>query len=93
MIFRLSLFCCGLGHNTWEKRVSSGLKSISVRGEAIALLLISEGKGGYAQASVKEVWVGEDEKELVHFLPQYSQGSLVASSRTNSDYHAGNIVG
>lgn len=39
------------------KEVNSGLKSVSVRGEAIALLLISEEKAGYAQASVKEVWV------------------------------------
>lgn len=73
--------------------MSSGLKIISVRGEAIALLSISEGKGGYAQASVKEVWVGGMKKELVQFLPWYSQGSLVASNRTDSDYHAGNIVG
>lgn len=56
MIFRLSLFCCCLGHNTWEKKVSSGLKSISVRGEAIALLLISEEKrrvcSGFCKGSV-----------------------------------------
>ena len=50
MIFRLSLFCWGLSYNMWEKKVDSGLKSIDVRGEAIALLLMSEEKGGCAQA-------------------------------------------
>ena len=67
MISRLSLFCWGLSYNMWEKKVDSGLKSINVRGEAIALLLMSEEKGGCAQAFLKEVWVRGMKKELVHF--------------------------
>lgn len=57
MIFMLSVFCWGLSYNMWEKKVDSALKSIDVRGEAIALILMSEKQGGCAQAFLKEVWL------------------------------------
>lgn len=83
-----------------RKRLSSGLQRINFRGEAVTLILTPEEKSGVrAQGPCfsgflkgSGVWGWENKRgcwSSSWIVVYVNQVSLIASNRTNSDYHTG----